>query len=41
MDATPKLAELHEKSVPLSDLPDVLEQLLVERFGARRRPTPA
>ncbi len=37
MDATPKLAELHEKSVPLSDLPDVLETLLVERFGARRR----
>jgi len=41
MDAEPKLAELHDKSVPLSDLPDVLEQLLVERFGARRRPTPA
>jgi hypothetical protein len=23
--------------VPLSDLPDVMEQLLVDRFGARRR----
>ncbi len=37
MDAEPKLAALHDKGVPLSDLPDVLEQLLVERFGARRR----
>ncbi|MDI9406236.1 MAG: ferredoxin--nitrite reductase [Chitinophagaceae bacterium] len=37
MDAEPKLAELHEKGVPLSDLAVVLEQLLVERFGARRR----
>jgi ferredoxin-nitrite reductase len=37
MDAEPQLAELHDKGVPLSDLPDVLEQLLVERFGARRR----
>jgi len=37
MDAEPRLAELHDKGVPLSDLPDVLEQLLVERFGARRR----
>ena len=36
MDADPKLAELHHKGVPLSDLPDVLEALLVERFGARR-----
>jgi ferredoxin-nitrite reductase len=33
----PKLAVLHEKAVPLSDLPDVLENLLVERFGASRR----
>jgi ferredoxin-nitrite reductase len=41
MDTEPKLAELHDKGVPLSDLPDVLEQLLVERFGARRRPMPA
>lgn len=41
MDAEPKLAELHDKGVPLSDLPDVLEQLLVERFGARRRATSA
>ncbi|MFO7629140.1 MAG: ferredoxin--nitrite reductase [Prochlorococcaceae cyanobacterium] len=38
MDAEPKLAELHDKGVPLSDLPDVLETLLLERFGARRRP---
>ena len=37
MDADPRLAELHNKGVPLSDLPDVLEELLVERFGARRR----
>ena len=37
MDAEPKLAELHDKGVPLSNLADVLEQLLVERFGARRR----
>jgi ferredoxin-nitrite reductase len=40
MDAEPKLAELHDKGVPLSDLPDVLETLLVERFGARRRGSP-
>jgi ferredoxin-nitrite reductase len=33
----PQLAVLHEKAVPLSDLPDVLETLLVERFGASRR----
>jgi ferredoxin-nitrite reductase len=37
MDADPRLAELAEKGVPLSELPDVLEALLVERFGARRR----
>ena len=36
MDSNPKLAELHDKAVPLSDLPDALEQLLVERYGARR-----
>jgi len=41
MDAEPKLAELHDKGVPLSDLPDVLEQLLVERFGARRLQLPS
>jgi uncharacterized OsmC-like protein len=35
--AEPKLAELHEKGVPLSDLADVLELLLLEQFGARRR----
>jgi len=37
MDSEPRLAELHNKGVPLTDLADVLEQLLVERFGARRR----
>jgi ferredoxin-nitrite reductase len=37
MAAEPRLAELQEKGVPLSALPDVLEALLVERFGARRR----
>lgn len=37
MDAEPRLAELHDKGVPLSDLPDVMEQLLVDRFGARRK----
>lgn len=37
MDADPKLAELHEKAVPLSDLGAVLEDLLVEHFGARLR----
>jgi ferredoxin-nitrite reductase len=33
----PQLAVLYEKAVPLSELPDVLETLLVERFGASRR----
>jgi ferredoxin-nitrite reductase len=37
MGGDPRLAELHDKGVPLSQLPDVLEDLLVERFGARRR----
>jgi ferredoxin-nitrite reductase len=37
MGAEPKLAELHDKGGPLSDLPEVLEQLLLDRFGARRR----
>jgi ferredoxin-nitrite reductase len=37
MAEDPQLAVLHEKGVPLSDLPDVLETLLVERFGASRR----
>jgi len=37
MGAEPKLAELHDKGVPLSELADALEKLLVERFGARRR----
>jgi ferredoxin-nitrite reductase len=36
MDSHPKLAELHDKGVPLSDLAGVLEDLLVEHFGARR-----
>ena len=39
MDGDPKLAELHDNGVPLSELGDVLEGLLVERFGARRRAT--
>ena len=38
MAADPRLAELHHKGVPLVDLPDVLEQILVERFGGRPRP---
>jgi len=37
MGADPRLAELHDKGVPLSRLADVLEDLLVERFGAQRR----
>jgi ferredoxin-nitrite reductase len=37
MSEDPQLAVLHEKAVPLSDLSDVLETLLVERFGASRR----
>jgi ferredoxin-nitrite reductase len=37
MDANPKLAALHDKGVPLSELPDVLEALLVEHYGARPR----
>ena len=37
MGAEPKLAELHEKAFPLGDLADVLELLLLEQFGARRR----
>ncbi len=37
MGAQPKLAELHDKGIPLSGLTDALEELLVERFGARRR----
>ncbi|WP_411870188.1 ferredoxin--nitrite reductase [Vulcanococcus limneticus] len=38
LGAEPALAELHGKPIPLTQLPDVLEELLVERFGARRRP---
>ena len=37
MGADPQLAELHDKGVPLVQLVQVLENLLVERFGARRR----
>jgi ferredoxin-nitrite reductase len=37
LGAEPRLAELHDKGVPLAQLTDVLEDLLVERFGARRR----
>ena len=37
MGAEPQLAALHGTAVPLTALPDVLETLLVERFGARRR----
>ena len=37
MGADPKLADLHDKGVPLVQLVPVLETLLVERFGARRR----
>ena len=32
-----RLAELHHKGVPLDELPDVLEALLIDNFGARRR----
>ena len=41
MAADPKLAELHHKGVPLDELPDVLENLLVDRFGAKRLATQA
>jgi ferredoxin-nitrite reductase len=37
MGPAPKLAELHHKGVPLNELADVLEALLVEHYGARRR----
>jgi ferredoxin-nitrite reductase len=37
MGSDPKLAELHDKGVPLTQLAHVLEDLLVERFGARRK----
>ncbi len=41
MAADPRLAELHDKGIPLSELPEALEQILVERFGARPRALPA
>jgi ferredoxin-nitrite reductase len=37
MGAEPRLAELEGKAVPLSDLPAVLERLLVEHHGATPR----
>jgi ferredoxin-nitrite reductase len=37
MGPAPKLAELHHKGVPLSQLVDALEVLLVEHHGARPR----
>jgi ferredoxin-nitrite reductase len=41
MGSQPRLAELHHKGVPLEQLTDALESLLVERFGATRRlPSP-
>jgi ferredoxin-nitrite reductase len=41
MDSQPRLAELHDKGVPLDQLTDTLASLLVERFGARPRvPSP-
>jgi ferredoxin-nitrite reductase len=39
MGPEPKLAELHHKGVPLSELVDALEALLVEHHGARLRAT--
>ena len=41
MGAEPQLAGLHDKGVPLTDLTEALEALLVERHGARRRPAAA
>jgi len=38
MGAHPRLAQLHHKGVPLEGLTDALESLLVEHFGAKRRP---
>lgn len=41
MGAHPRLAELHHKGVPLEQLTDTLESLLLEHFGAKRRaPSP-
>jgi ferredoxin-nitrite reductase len=37
MDSRPRLAELHDKGVPLDQLTDTLASLLVDRFGARHR----
>ena len=34
----PALAEVRHKGIPLQQLPDALEQLLVDEFGARPRP---
>ena len=38
MGAHPQLAQLHDKGVPLERLTDALESLLLEHFGAKRRP---
>ena len=37
MGEQPRLAELHDKGVPLSLLADTLEELLVRHHGASRR----
>jgi ferredoxin-nitrite reductase len=39
MGADPQLAALHHKGMPLDQLTDGLETLLVEHFGAKRRHT--
>jgi ferredoxin-nitrite reductase len=37
MGPEPRLADLHHKGVPLTELPDALEALLIEHYGARPR----
>jgi ferredoxin-nitrite reductase len=37
LGADPKLADLLHKGVPISELVDVLEPLLLEQFGAKVR----
>ncbi len=41
MGAEPALAALHDKGVPLSQLADALEAVLIEHHGARRRQSAA
>jgi ferredoxin-nitrite reductase len=41
MGTDPRLAALHHKGVPLGELTNALESLLVEHYGARRRPRSA